>query len=62
MGARSAAGIIAMKQPSADRQERERDYQAALVRNAERVRRDIRASQDALDRHRRAQLEKQGKK
>jgi len=48
-----------MTKPSAARIKRDRDYAEALKRNAERVKRDIRASQDALDKHRRAQLEKQ---
>lgn len=48
-----------MTKPSADRIKRDRDYAEALKRNAERVKRDIRTSQDALDKHRRAQLEKQ---
>ena len=48
-----------MKRPSAAAQKRARDYAAALKRNAERVKRDIRTSQDALDKHRRAKLEKQ---
>ncbi len=47
-----------MTKPSADRIKRDRDYAAALARNGERVKRDIRQAQEALDKHRRSEMEK----
>lgn len=47
-----------MKRPSADAQKRARDYEAALKRNAERIKQDMKRSQEALDRHRLRELDK----
>ncbi len=47
-----------MKRPSAAAQKRARDYEAALKRNTERIKRDMKRSQEALDKHRLRELDK----
>ena len=47
-----------MRRPSAAAQKRARDYAAALKRNAERIKQDVRRSQEALDKHRLRELDK----